>query len=224
MRPSPSSTRYHAAQCRGARGPWHRPALLLGLGLLGLVSQAPVAASDSAGAFAVKGAGGAGCAQFLRATRARDHELGQFLGWANGYFTRYNQAEASTFDILPWQSSAFLLVALADHCERNPGETFAAAVSAFSRSLESQRLTAKSELLPPGSEGQPPLYAEVVRRLQARLRDVLGEPELALSGQLDGATAGALKRFQILAGLEPSGVPDQPTLLRLFYPPQADGA
>lgn len=181
----------------------------------------PAGASDSKGSFAIKGAGSVDCARFLAAVDSSSSEIGQFVGWANGYLTRLNQMETDTFDILPWQTGQFLVVSLETHCRAHPSENFGAAVYSLARSLNGQRLTQSSPLREAqiGDETIA-LYEEVILRVQGKLRD-LGFDPMDEDGRLGSGTQTALKGFQKRHGLAVTGQPDQATLLRLFYPPEA---
>ena len=175
-------------------------------------------AGDREGRFALKGAGAGSCADYIRVARNEDPQLRQYVGWANGYFSRLNQTDVDTFDILPWQSSQLLYLLLADYCSKNPGTNFGAAVYALSKTLRAQRLTEKSAMSEYSAEDtKVTLYREVMRRVQQRLNAV-SQVGLAVNGDLDAETIEALKKFQAISGLEPNGVPEEPTLLQLFYP------
>lgn len=193
------------------------------LTVLAWLAASTAQAQVASGPFAVKGAGGALCSDYIEVARnSNDPSLGQYVGWANGYLSRLNQTDPATFDILPWQSSRLLYLLLADYCSKNPKVSYGAAVYALSRSLAAQRLTAKSELKEYRiGDINLGLYREVVRRLQQRLNLVM-EQSLEVNGELDDATVEVLAAFQSRHGLEPTGVPEEPTLMQLFYPPSGN--
>lgn len=183
-----------------------------------LVAASGASASDREGRFALKGAGAGSCADYIRVARNEDSQLRQYVGWANGYFSRLNQTDIDTFDILPWQSSQLLYLLLADYCSKNPGTNFGAAVYSLSKTLRAQRLAEKSPMETYSVEDtEVSLYREVMRRMQQRLNTV-AQAGLEVNGDLNAETIEALKKFQAVHGLEPTGVPEEPTLLQLFYP------
>ena len=61
------------------------------------------------------------------------------------------------------------------------------------------------------------VYAPTLRRVQDRLID-LGHLRGQATGSFDDATGDALQAYQAAKGLQPTGLPDQPTLASLPQP------
>lgn len=186
-------------------------AILLTLTLVGSAQ-----AADSAGKFAVKGAGITRCNQYLKQVDEKKPEFYAYAGWIEGYLSGVNAYQKETFDIAPWQNTKLLALMLAAHCRKNPDESFAIAVRRMTEALFPQRLREQSELLVArsGDKGIR-LYRGVVERIQLALADrglYAGQP----NGDYDKATREAVLAFQEKEKLEGSGLPDAATLLRLF--------
>ena len=188
------------------------------------VFLSPVSSAQERTAFAIKGAGGSSCVDYL--TVARDegnNRLGQYVGWANGYYSRLNQEESTTFDIAPWQSGRLLYLLLAEYCTQNLDRSFGEAVYALGETLAAQRLTTQSPMRTYRvGEAEVALYEEVMRRVQQRL-NVLYASNLEVNGDLDDRTVEWIKRLQSEHRLERTGVPNEATLMQLFYPRNANG-
>ena len=71
-------------------------------------------------------------------------------------------------------------------------------------------------------EAEVALYEEVMRRVQQRL-NVLYASNLEVNGDLDDRTVEWIKRLQSEHRLERTGVPNEATLMQLFYPRNANG-
>ncbi|MEM7406105.1 MAG: peptidoglycan-binding domain-containing protein [Pseudomonadota bacterium] len=203
----------------GGSGPVIRcAAVALTLGIAVAFSlPAPADAADSQRRYAVKAAGNATCKRYSAAFKKRDPEFFLFAGYVHGFVSAVNARTPATYDIQPWQSDGVTMASLARACEPRPDERFANVVSRMIVSMEAQRLTEYSATLPVAGAADGRLYREVVFRLQTRLKTLGffdGEP----TSELDQATRDGLRAFQAGAGLEENGNPDQPTLLRLFYP------
>ena len=185
-----------------------------------LLSNVTATAADQDGHFGIKGIGASACAEYVQAAAAGSPLAGRYLGWANGYLTRLNQTDAQTFDILPWQSTRMLYVLLGDYCQQHPDKSFGTAVSALTKALQTQRLTRESGVRQyTNDNGSVFLYEEVLRLAQKRLNEATGAG-IAVNGNLDDATTEALEKFQQAHKLQASGLPDEPTLQLLFYPPE----
>ena len=142
--------------------------------------------------------------------------------WLQGYLTGFNALNQDTFDLLPWQPSE--LVAEFNVCKQNPDAAFLQVVNEVVREvLYPQRITSASERAKIGEGGERPTCTGTpCGGPAAPGRD--GAPQ----GGVDGSPAryqGAVEAFQRSAGLPPTGIPDQRTLIALFYgapaPPQA---
>lgn len=189
---------------------------LTGLALCGLLLGGTAQAADSAGKFAVKGAGVTLCGHFTQQVEEKKPEFYAYAGWIEGYLTAINGYQRETFDIAPWQNTKLLALMLAQHCRKNPEESFAIAVRRMTQALFPQRLANQSELVVArnGDQGIR-LYKAIVERVQLSLQDrglFNGEP----NGNYDTATRDAVLAFQEKEKLAQSGLPDAATLLKLF--------
>jgi hypothetical protein len=185
-----------------------------------MLSTTVALAADSAGTFAVKGAGLSQCSKFVAVAKSEDQAaLSNYVGWIAGFITASNQHSSETFDLAPWQSIRTLTLALVNHCDRNADMRFGEAVVRMAASLQTTRLREKSELLPIEHEGRKHyVYKETVRRMQVRLQ-TLGLYGGALDGQFSEATMLALKKFQTEKEITASGFPDQKTMFELSRNP-----
>ena len=184
--------------------------------LLSLYSTQPLHAADENQQFAIKGIGLSNCKSFVEAREHQSPQYFQFGGWMNGYLSAANRYEQDTFDLVPWQSTGMLTASLADFCERNPGLQFVRAVALLLNTLGPDRLQVESDLIDAKvGETSVVIYRATLQRAQKKLveqQHLVGEP----SGEFDDATRQALLGFQEASGLEPTGLPDQATLLQLF--------
>ena len=186
--------------------------------ILSLAWWAPAHAADENSQFAIKGMGLATCERFVEARTNQSDQYFQFGGWLNGYLSALNRYEAQTFDIAPWQSTGMLSVWLANFCEKNPDVQFIRAVTLIVNTLGEQRLTTRSDRIEArDDEAIIIIYEATLRDVQERLTelDYYGEP---INGQFDLQTREALEKYQQDLGLRETGLPDQATLLKLFYP------
>lgn len=185
---------------------------------LGTVAVGVANAATEDGAFRVRGAGIASCAQYVEAAEARGAEFVSFAGWVDGYLTAMNRTEQGYYDLVPWQGTDLLLGSLARYCTQRPDEAFHVAVINLARSLLPGAIKNKPEIVGIEStdgETSVALYDVVIRRLQAALR-IRGFYEGELSGEYTDATREAVSAFQSSAGLPATGMPDQKTLANLL--------
>ena len=188
------------------------------------MTAAPALAADENNHFAVRGAGIASCTQFLESREARSEQYFQFGGWMNGFLSAVNRYEDDTYDVVPWQSADSLASALANYCSQNPDQSFHGAMVLMIQTLRPDRLTHRSDMLTievDGSERPIRLYQASLEQVMARLGQAGYEVGTADS-EFDDQDRQALADFQLAEGLPVTGLPDQATLLRLFYPPSSD--
>lgn len=192
-----------------------RTAILFAIALHAFAGSAR--ASDSEGRFAIEGGGAMPCADFLDAESRGSTRYEYFLGWAQGYLTAANRYEDETFDLVPWQNTKIISLALRGFCESNKETTLFRAVDFLALMLRADRLDEASDTVSIGEGAESiVLYREVLRRAQRRLI-ALGY----LRGEADGiwgkATREALAAFQRKQEADPvTGLPDQATLYMLF--------
>ena len=187
--------------------------------LVGLLFAAlPAFAADSTSRFALRGAGLAKCEQFLKALQERQENVLVAGSWIEGYITAVNQFTPETFDIAPWQSTQVLLGLVSRNCERNPQANVFQIVDSMRKYLQPTRLQGQSErILAEAGTNKFYLYRETMKDVQQKLIDQ-GFLTGAADGQYGPNTRSALEAFQKAQQIEPTGLPDQNTLLRLLTP------
>ncbi|MEK9662703.1 MAG: peptidoglycan-binding protein, partial [Alphaproteobacteria bacterium] len=139
-----------------------------------------------------------------------------FVGWLEGYVTHFNKVTTDTTDVFAWQTTELATFLLNNYCKANPKTRFDVAVETMVKSLYPTRLRNVSEVVDvPGS--QPPLqvYKDVVRRIQQTLTE-RGFYKGSIDGDYGPATVKAMKAFQVSEKRDPTGLPDQVSLLLLF--------
>lgn len=186
--------------------------------ILCALSLHPMAnASDDAQNFAVKGAGLANCSDYVQARQNNSSAFYQFGGWINGYLTGLNQLTPQTYDLAPWQSSDLLAGVILRNCRENPERRFVETVAAMVASLTDQRLLTKSPLVEARvGETRIRIYQEQLRRAQEKLAEnglYQGKPD----GLFDTRTEDGFRAYQRAGRLTETGLPDQATLLAMFY-------
>ncbi len=177
----------------------------------------PLAAADGDGRFAGHGPGIARCDQLVQALSVDGPDRPLFVGWVAGFLTAANAFRANTYDVAPWQPVEFVANVIAEQCSRNPQAAVTEVTLAVVDQLAEDRLQRSSEVVNVEHGGaRVSIYRDVLRQVQTRLRD-LGH----YSGGIDGAygpmTRSALEAFQQQRGVPTTGVPDDVTLLALFY-------
>jgi hypothetical protein len=199
--------------------------LWLGAALVALTGVAAEAA-DSQGRYAAHGLGRVQCKRFVELCEKGADECKLTGTWIGGYLTAFNALNKDTFDILPWQQPELVAEGAFNLCRRNPDAALVEAVTEVVRVLYPQRIAAAGDRVQIGEGNQAAyLYKDTIRNLQERLIQT-GH----LKGKADGAfgpgSKAALEAFQKDLGLEVTGVPDQRTLVALFYgaPGQGGGA
>jgi hypothetical protein len=192
----------------------------LGAALMALTGVSAEAA-DSQGRYAAHGLGPVPCKRFVEMCEKGADECKLTGTWVAGFLTAFNALNKDTFDILPWQQPEVVAEGAFNLCRRNPDAALVEAVTQVVKILYQQRIAAASERVQIG-EGRNAayLYKDTIRDLQERLI-ASGH----LKGKADGAfgpgSKAALEAFQKDAGLEVTGVPNQRTLVALFYGGQA---
>jgi len=195
--------------------------LRFSLVVLALFMSCTVNANDN-NKFTIKGAGAVSCQQYISAVVENQARLVSFVGWLEGYLSFYNESTVNTVDIAPWQSSEYLSKALFAHCKKKPELPFFTAVKYMIAALKEQRLESASEMVAVAKSGkQTYYYREIIKRAQIALNTLLGE-DINTDGTFGPATEQALKQFQKQQNIEQTGLPDQPTLQRLFRKPSTD--
>lgn len=173
-------------------------------------------AADANGKFAIKGIGLASCQRFNeeRAKKSNDYLI--IAGWFVGFLTAMNQHAPNTYDIAGWESEDTLLAYLANFCQQKPEMEFIRAVEELAKALAPTRLVEGSDLKVVRAEDkQLVIYVSVLQSVQDKLREkgyYTGESD----GEFGPNLEAAFRAFQRDAGLNVTGLPDQPTLFRLL--------
>ena len=184
--------------------------------LAGIGSSAAVYAADTGGRYAIKGFGQMPCSRFSEAREKREPAYLILGGWIEGYLTALNQTSAETYDLTSFESTDLLAGLIDRHCRKNPEHRFADVVRAMAQRLVEFRLQEYSEIVTVEVEdNKSTIYAETVRRMQRALTE-LGHYAGEIDGQYGEPMIVAVREYQGAIGTEPTGVPDQITLMRLF--------
>lgn len=173
-------------------------------------------AADEDGRFSVEGGGARSCESFLKAETDSSDEFTYLMGWMQGYLTGMNRFQPDTFDLVPWQNTRILTLALRGICQQDPQMNFFRAVDVLAVVLAPERLQESSPTLTLGDqEQQVVVYKAVLKRAQEKLRE-----RGYLKGDADGnygpATRKALEDFQKDSDETVTGLPDLISLYRLF--------
>jgi hypothetical protein len=191
--------------------------LCLGTALT-LTIPVAVEAADANSRFQAYGLGRLACKRFTDLCESKKDECKLTGTWLEGYLSGFNALNPDTFDLLPWQPPELLAEFTFNVCKQNPEAPVLEVVNELIRTLlVPQRVKAAAERVKIGDGDRAVyLYRETVRTLQERLA-AAGH----LNGKADGAygpgTTAAVTSFQKAAGLPETGLPDQRTMLALFY-------
>ena len=201
-----------------------RRSLFLGTVLL-LGTAAAAEAADAQSRFQAYGLGRVPCKRFVEVCESKKEECKLTGTWMEGYFSAFNALSRDTFDILPWQQPELIAQFTFNVCKQNPDAPVLEVVNELIRKLlVPTRVQTAADRVKIGDGDQAVmLYRDTVRDIQQQL-DKSGH----LDGKADGAfgpgTKAAIEAFQKQAGLKPTGIPDQRTLIALFYgDPQQQG-
>jgi hypothetical protein len=184
------------------------------------VGTAPTAASaaDDQGRFAGHGWAAGRCGALVGAVADEESvDRPLFVGWIAGYVTGANVYKEDTFDLAPLAPPEILANIVLQQCERNPDAAVVEVMVAVADELSKQRLRSGRPVLELSHEGRTVrVHQEIFRRTQGALKE-LGFYEGTLDGAYGPQSRRALTRFQEARGLEVSGLPDEQTLVELFF-------
>lgn len=185
-----------------------------------LAIAAPLKAADPNGGFAVKGSGAQTCETFTTAMAEGHSDISTYGGWIEGYLTGQNQRIDQTFDAAAWANTSTLLIITRSICTQMPADTrFIEAFDTVLRMLLPSRLRASSPLLAVQNGTQElELYRDVLNMVRDRLAVLKFDADTESAEPFGARTRQALKDFQTSRGLDPTGLPDQRTLVFLFLP------
>ncbi len=185
-----------------------------------LLVATPVYSADKNNAYAIEGAGIAGCTHFLESAKKQDNNYFIFGGWIEGYFTASNQHISNTFDLSPWQSTQLLLKITESICKQNPSLKFNQVVSSIAMDMSNQRLDQGNKFIPINEGNTSYAFQEEVI---IRIKQALKKKDFYngnIDNQYDDSIKKAVKLFQKEVGQPETGLPDQGTLYELFKPKQ----
>jgi hypothetical protein len=154
------------------------------------------------------------CVAFLDAKNDSPELYHQFGGWITGYLTGLNQATPNTFDYVLFEDIETLSLYVERYCRKNRNDAFLLAVRAVAEALSATGLNTASKLVSIGDARKIVIYEKTLEMIEGRLRE-LGYLDTGKNGS-EAAIREALVAFQLDVGLGESGVPDQPTLVRLL--------
>jgi len=194
---------------------WWQPAALAALAG---VAATPAPAADSEGRFAGHGWAAGRCEALISAVESEESvDRPLFVGWIAGYLTGANVYMADTFDIAPLAPPEIVANIVLQQCERNPDAAVVEVMVAVTEELSNQRLRSGRPVLELSHEGRTVrVHQEIFRRTQGALQE-LGFYDGAIDGAYGPQSRRALTRFQEARGLDPSGLPDERTLVELFF-------
>jgi hypothetical protein len=185
--------------------------------LIWVILNAQVQAADSEGKFAVKGAGKKDCSSFVQATEQKNTDYYLYGGWLEGYLSSYNSFQTNNYDSTPWQTTELLLNLLKRHCDANPKVKFLSAVNSLLKTLHPLRLDSENQLVRISVNGADTYYYEdILLRAKNRLNK-LGYLKGEIVADFDKGDIEAFQKYQKDIGISLTGVPDQNTLLNLFF-------
>jgi hypothetical protein len=181
-------------------------------------------ATDANNAFSIRGVGALPCETYLQEIARKSNIAFMIGGWLDGYVTATNRLTPDTYDALSFENTDLVANLVAAHCKRHPTDPLYAVLGALLVKLQDDRLRVSSPRVK-GRVGDQEfsLYAEVLKRVQGRLAALglyQGDPE----PEFGEKTREALVAFQRNSNLQPTGLPDQPTLWRLLRRPDGSAA
>ena len=189
-----------------------------GLLFAGLAASQPAAAADGDGRFTGHGWAVAPCSELIAALESEDGPgRPLFVGWVAGYLTGANVYMDDTFDIAPLTPVELVAEEVANVCNDNPDAAVVEVMVAAADQLAQQRLRSGRPMLALEHDGREVrIHREILRRTQGALKE-LGQYAGGLDGTYGPQTRAALTAFQEERGLPTTGLPDQRTLLALFF-------
>ena len=167
------------------------------------------------GDHSIRGVGIASCEVFVNQLGNDRHEKFLFAGWLNGYITAWNQTKEDTFEVASWQTLDTLAEYLRKYCTDNPDKTFYSAVSAMVTRLMPYRLNERSDMIRFKNNNESVVIYQTVLQ---RVKDELEKGSFLKNSDRNSSEyiSEALREYQKSKGIDDSGLPDQPTLHRMF--------
>lgn len=165
---------------------------------------------------ALDGMGLRSCSDLVTAKDAGNDQYAAFAVWLSGFISAANAFQPDTFDFTPWQPIEVSIAQIAKYCAQNPETRFAQATVAYLTFLRADRLQEPSELVSlRNGETAVFVYQEVLDRIRVLLQaETLLDADKGAT--FDPAFGSAMLLYQQRNGLVPTGLPDTPTLLKMF--------
>lgn len=175
-------------------------------------------AADEQGRFAGHGWAAGRCDALVSAVNSEESvDRPLFVGWIAGYLTAANVYQPDTFDIAPLAPPEVIANVVLQQCDRNPDAAVVEVMVAVANELEKQKLTSGRPVLDLEHDGRTVrIHQEIFRRTQGALKE-LGFYEGGIDGAYGPQSRRALTRFQEARGIEVTGLPDDRTLMQLFF-------
>lgn len=166
--------------------------------------------------FAIKGAGAQSCTNFINSSTSNDDKLKLYGGWIEGYITSINMNSKDTYDVTSFQSSTLLLKLIYSICKKNSNQNFFSAANQVILALGPTRLTKKSRIMAFKYRDKVVLVNEtIIVKMKSKLRDM--GYSISNESELTGEDVKSLLKYQANYKLPLTGLPDESTLMTLFY-------
>lgn len=181
-----------------------------------LVTPLASHAADNDGNFRIKGFGAESCQRYTaeRSNNSATYYLSR--SWLNGYLTAHNRLSPGVYDAVGDITIENLAAWLASYCGANPQQNFVTATAILATVLEPLRLQHRPQTVEVTVGDRTITVArETLQRIQQALKD-LGYYAAAADGLFGRKTQAALETFQRKTGIAVTGLPDQPTLIKLL--------
>ena len=112
----------------------------ISIAALAFLASATAFPKDSEGNIAIKGVGTLPCSSFIESAAKDSPELQQYAGYLAGYVSAYNELNAGTFDLLPWQRLDTLMLLVLQRCQQVPQSKVAGVVSQMAQYFAKDKL------------------------------------------------------------------------------------
>ncbi|MGH6953305.1 MAG: peptidoglycan-binding domain-containing protein [Alphaproteobacteria bacterium] len=182
-----------------------------------LLASTGLLAADKKGEFFARGEGVETCRAFVTDKAAGSPKYYLYRSWLNGYVSAYNQFVDKTYDITPRADIDGLALLIEAHCKKLPDQPIWTVAFGLLSNFKEHRLQQKSELVTATAGGQTVrVFKETLRAVQLSLKEkghFAGTPD----GVFADKTQVALEAYQKREKLPVTGLPDDVTLLKLFY-------
>lgn len=178
-----------------------------------------LATSESTSTFVIKGAGIKKCSAFTALVDSKNDDVKLYAGWLEGYLTAINEQNSEIYDITEFQSTSFFLRQIYKYCEQNEADNFYTVAKSIVDAIRNRSVTHKSKLIFIKYKNNGLfIYDSVLIKAKkelARLGYLL--QHRANSSKIEAEEISSIKGFQKYKGIPVTGLPDEATLMELFY-------